>query len=218
MDADTVPPWPLPTGHRYGFAGYDLRNHDGRSSISHFEGLRAWRLAYRDRIKRIDLPTTAFDAVTQKAVLHVQELAKLPKTGVIDLSTWDAVFTIEKPVVAPPAEPKPPDRRGLRLKAKKTRDYWRRVSSRVEFTTDGSQPPWWPGRPFGPGEFGWHVEQLQRLLQARETGTFTKELGARVRAARRLHGLPVSNVVDLRLAVALDPGPWASPATGPGTP
>lgn len=209
MEADTVRPWPLPVGHRYGPQGFDLRNHNGHASIVDSAALQAWQNAYRHRIKRCDLPPGYYDAVTQKAAIHVQELAGLPRTGLIDQDTWAAVFTVERPVVAPPAEKKPPSARVLRLRTKRLKDYWRRVSQRVEFTADGSQPPWWPGRPFGPGEYGWHVETLQELVQARKTGLFNRETCARVRALRRIHGLPVSDVVDLPLAVALDPGPWA---------
>lgn len=142
------------------------------------------------------------------AAIEVQKLAGLPTTGMVDADTWAAVWTVEKPKLEPPAVKPAPTRRQLRLRAHRQRDYWRRVSNRVSFNGDGSQPPWWPGRPFGPGEYGWHVEVLQDLVQARKTGVFNHETKRRVRALRRVHGLPVSDVVDLPLAVALDPGPW----------
>lgn len=206
-----LPRFQLAVGHRYGPGGYDLRNHDGRGSLQDSRAISMWQATFRQRITRLDLDSGVFDAQTQQAALHVQRLAGLPATGVIDEDTWRAVWTVEKPKLEPPA-PKPAPRPVTKAQVKgqkaKVKDYWRRVSNRVEFVSDGSQPPWWPGRPFGPGEHGWHVSMLQRLLQARETGRFTQELGRRVRAARRLHGLPVSDVVSLDLAVALDPGPW----------
>lgn len=208
-DIDTGRPWPLPAGHRYGPEGWDLRNHSGRTSLYESQALQAWQSAYRHRIKRVDFPRGYYDSVTQMAVCHTQELAGLPRTGLLDEDTWRAVWAVERPVVTLPVTPKQPTARQLRLRTQRQRDYWRRVSQRGEYQDDGSQPRWWPGRPFGPGEYGAHVEALQRLLQARETGRFTKETAARVRAARRHHGLPVSDVVDLALAVALDPGPWA---------
>lgn len=209
MEIEAVQSWPLPVGHRFGQQGFDLRNHDGRTSIHESAALRQWQRGYRHRIKRVDFPAGYYDSITQKAVVHVQELAGLPRTGLIDQDTWAAVWTVEKPVVAPPAEKKPPSARVLRLRTKRLKDYWRRVSQRVAFVADGSQPPWWPGRPFGPGEYGWHVEVVQDLVQARKTGLYNRETSARVRALRRIHGLPVSDVMDLALAVALDPGPWA---------
>lgn len=206
-----IPQWQLAVGHRFGPSGYDLRNHDGRNSLPDSRALATWQHAYRQRIKRVDLRIGVFDGATQAAALEVQRLAGLPATGIIDQDTWHAAWTAERPKVEPP-ERKPATEAATKAQLKKgatkAKDYWRRVSNRVEFVTDGTQPPWWPGRPFGPGEFGWHVEQLQRLLQARITGRYTKELGARIRALRRLHGLPVSDLVDMRLAVILDPGPW----------
>lgn len=208
MEADTVQSWPLPVGHRFGPQGLDLRYHDGRTSIVESRALHAWQNTYRHRVKRQDFRDGYWCAITQKAALHVQELASLPRTGLIDWETYAAVWTVQKPQVKPPDEPRPIDRRSQRLRAKRQKDYWRRVSNRVAFITDGSQPPWWPGRPFGPGECGWHVEVLQDLAQARKTGAYNRETASRVRALRRVHGLPVSDVVDLALAVALDPGPW----------
>lgn len=208
MEADTARSWPLPLGHRYGPQGLDLRNHDGRTSINESTALHAWQNAYRHRVKRQDFRFGYWDAITQKAAIHVQELANLPRTGLIDRETYEAVWTVVKPQVKPPDEPKPVDRRAQRLRARRQKEYWRQVSNRVTFTTDGTTPRWWPGRPFGPGEHGWHVEALQDLVQARKNGVYGKETAARVRALRRLHKLPVSDVTDLALAVALDPGPW----------
>lgn len=201
-------PWPLPVGHRYGLQGLDLRNHDGRSSIREQQGLRAWQLAYRHRIKRTEFPSGYYDGITQTAAADIQKKAGLAVTGMIDLDTWNAVWEWTRPPVVPPPPKAPPTKSQLRLRATKQKDYWRRVSARAEYVTDGSQPPWWPGRPFGPGEHGWYVEQLQELLQARKTGSFNRETASRVRAARRVHGLPVSDLVDFTLAVILDPGPW----------
>lgn len=206
-ETDTVHPWPLPVGHRYGPPGYDLRNHDGRTSVVESSALRAWQLAYRHRIKRQDFLFGYWCSVTQTAALDVQRLAGLPRLGCIDRDTYEAVWTVTKPKVEPPAKPQP-TKGQLRLRAKKQKDYWRRVSNDVTFTVDGSQPPWWPGRPFGPGDQGWHVEALQDAIQARKTGVYNRETASRVRALRRLHGLPVSDLVDLALAVAIDPGPW----------
>lgn len=213
MEPDAVHPlvpkaWPLPVGHRYGPQGLDLRNHNGRGSIGELQGLRAWQLAYRHRIKRTDFRDGYYDAVTQTAAIELQRMTGLPVTGLIDADTWAAVWTADKPVREPPKEPAPPTGRQLRLRAKRQKDYWRRVSQHADYVSDGSQPRWWPGRVFGPGDTGWHVEVLQELLQARKTGKFTKELAARVRAARRAAGLPVSDLVDLPLACTLDPGPW----------
>lgn len=206
MDTNTVHSWPLPVGHRYGPQGFDLRNHDGRAPMEQV-GLRAWQNAYQHRIKRVSFPGGYWDSVTQSAAVEVQRLAGLPVTGLIDADTWAAVWTVEKPKIEPkPVQP--PSRRAQRLKHQLTRDYWRRISATATFTGDGSQPRWWPGRPFGPGEHGWHVEVLQDLIQARKTGVYGRETAARVRALRRVHQLPVSDVVDLPLAVALDPGPW----------
>lgn len=209
MEPDTARSWPLPVGHRFGPQGFDLRNHDGRSSITESQHLQAWQLAFRHRIKRLDFPGGYFSAVTQTAALEVQKLAGLPLTGLVDHDTWAAVWTVTKPQPAPPTVAPAVTKRQLRLRSQKQKDYWRRVSNRVEFIADGSQPPWWPGRPFGPGEYGFHVETLQDLVQARKTGVFNRETASRVRALRRVHGLPVSDAVDLPLAVALDPGPWA---------
>lgn len=209
MEDVSVRSWPLPVGHRYGPQGYDLRNHDGRSSIGESQGLQAWQFAYRHLIKRVEFPRGYYDSVTQTAVIHVQQLAGLPRTGLLDADAYAAVWTVEKPKVEPPPVKPAPTKRQLRVKAQLQKDYWRRVSNRVQFVADGSQPPWWPGRPFGPNETGWHVEVLQDLVQARKTGTYNRETASRVRALRRIHGLPVSDVVDLPLAVALDPGPWA---------
>lgn len=202
-----TPGWPLPLGHRYGPQGLDLRNHDGRSNLVEHRGLQAWQEAYRHRIKRTDFRMGYYDSVTQMAAADLQKAAGLPVTGMIDLDTWNAVWQYVKPPQLPPEKPQP-TKSQLRLRAKRQKDYWRRVSQHTDHITDGSQPPWWPGRPFGPGESGWHVERLQELLQARKTGTFNRETASRVRAARRKAGLPVSDLVDLTLAVVLDPGPW----------
>jgi peptidoglycan hydrolase-like protein with peptidoglycan-binding domain len=166
-----------------------------------------WQRTYSKRVKRGLVATGVFDAPTQAAVSHVQKLVGLPVDGLLTRDTWEAVWTAERPPrPEPPKVPEPVRRSHY---TKKNWKYWNRFSRRdITYATGPDEPPWFPGRPFGPHESGWHVRILQDLLQVRSTGVMNLETVAAVRGARKLAGLPVADVVDLRLAQYLDPGPY----------
>lgn len=153
-----------------------------------------------------------YDAGTQAATVAVQRLARLPTTGWLDAETWAALWTVERPRVKPPRrQPTIKDTPG----PKDGRRYWHRMSGKeVDFQKDGG-PPWYPGRPFGPNEVGWHVQRLQEILGLHPSGRFNVHVAARVRGVRQQMGIPVSDVVDVRVAEYLDPGPYTTVAPGP---
>ncbi len=184
--------------------------HDGRADLAEHQALAAWQDMYRQRINRRwqGKATGVYDAATQKAVVDLQTRAGLPRTGLVDPATWDAVWTCE---VAARQKPPPVEKVPGRVKraTRKSWHYWRKFSTfQIEYGTDPNLPPWWPGRTFGPHEKGWHVREIQTLLGVKETGTYNQATQARVRGVQRVHDLPVSGVVDGRTALLIDPGPW----------
>lgn len=206
-------PFPLTAGHIFGPHVGDIRYHTGRESLRDTRDLARWQRAYSERLDRRGITVNGvFDGDTQRAVINVQRLAGLPLSGCIDAATWDAVWTVQRPpkvnAVAPPLEPNPATvKRTVRGDRKST--YWRRHSKAgVEYGADPDAPPWYPGRPFGPNESGWHVQRVQELIGLNPTGRFTQEVARRVRGVQRMNDLPVSGIVDAATARTIDPGPW----------
>ncbi len=208
--AADMPEFPLPLGHSFGPQGGSLMWHDGRSLLHERQALARWQRAYRERINRRwgGQATGVYDGDTQKAVIDLQTRADLPRTGLVDPATWAAVWThAPSPRPAPPKVEKVPGR--VRSSTRKSWHYWRRFSTfEIRYGTDPALPPWWPGRPFGPHEKGWHVREIQTLLGLKDTGTFNADTQARVRGVQRMHHVPISGVVDGRTALLIDPGPW----------
>ena len=216
-----APSFPLPLGHMFGANVRDLRYHDGRAGFRDGQALKTWQGAYRSRIKRDLEVTGVYDRATQSAVVAVQRLAGLDPTGRLDSATWAAVWTVEQP-----ARPKPPEAPALPTRPKKTYRhtkqswrYWRKYSTMdLDYTRNGpDDPPWYPGRPFGPNEVGFHVREFQAKIGARPTGHFNKALALQVRGLRKAADLPVCDFVDIQLARYVDPGPYVGePPRGSG--
>lgn len=186
---------------------------DGRDSVTASSWLQVWQREYRARFNRRLTPDQfqpVYNAVVQGAVLDVQRRTGLPATGLLDASTWAATWTWEAPKKVPPQVPKEPTGgRHLKPQSRKSWHYWRRFSNyQVQYGTDPDAPPWWPGRPFGRHEKGWHVREVQSLLGVKETGTFNADTQRRVAGLQRIRQHPVSGIVDLQTALLIDPGPW----------
>lgn len=150
---------------------------------------------------RLEL-TGIFDGQTQRAAVKVQEAASLPVTGWIDRDTWEAVWTAQRPAPVPvdltPTKPK--------SISKEQWDYWRKTSKHnITYGKDPTDPPWYPGRPFGRHESGWHVREVQNLLGLKLTGIYNEDTARRVRGWQKMHGLPASGVMDSTTARRLDP-------------
>lgn len=185
--------------------------------------LRQWQGRYRERLKRWAFePTGRYDKPTQQAILEVQRLAGQRPTGMLDADAWAAVEVVEKPKPPPAPDPPPAQTGGhavrkARRKGKSTfMTYWRRYSNRgvVYGNTEGA-PNWYPGKPFGPNEQGWHVKRLQELLGLKPTGWYNLNVQRKVRGLQRLHGLPVSGVCDVRVAALVDPDNVSEEVDGP---
>lgn len=216
MTEVTPRPWPLPAGHALGPPLGDLRWHHGPCHPTCGAALVWWTAVYRQRVSRKLDPVSVWGGTVQAAVIHVQQLAGLPTTGVLGQEVWDAVRTVQ-PVKS--AKPKPasewdpgqkcPKPAGARERWR----YWLRYSKYgVEYGTTPDAPPWWPGRPFGPHEKGWHVLRVQELLGVKPTGCMNGGTVRRVRGWQRLRGLPVTGIVDVHMATELDPGPYEDEA------
>lgn len=206
-------PYQLQAGHLYGPTSGDLRYHSGADSLTDLRNLARWQRAYVERVQRGPRMqvTGRFDAPTQAAVVHVQQLAGLPVTGTIDQATWEAVWTVERPKwVQPAPEPKPAGSvRKLKGRNKKANLYWRRYSQHdIAYGADPDAPYWYPGRPFALNERGWHVRMVQEILGIEPTGKFNHQTMRRVKGLQRLHDLPVSGIVDPATARVIDPPPW----------
>jgi hypothetical protein len=210
-------PFPLQSGHLFGPATGDLRHHNGAQSLTDTRDLARWQRAYQQRINSTMQVTGRFDGPTQKAAVQVQEWAGLPVTGTIDQATWEAVWTVvrpprEKPPTPPPMEELPSFRtieRKVRVPNKATALYWKRYSrAGVEYGATPDAPYWYPGRPFGANEMGWHIRMCQQLLGLKQTGWFNRQLTVRVRGLQKIHDLPVSGIVDVKTACVIDPPPW----------
>lgn len=198
-------PFPLPMGHMFGVSlSGDLRFHDPRYNIREAAYLRDWQTRYRSMWwSGLDV-TGRYDGPTQRAAVAVQKAASLPVTGWVDWATWDAVWTSQRPV-RPPEDPTPAKPKRI---SKEQWDYWRKTSAYdITYGKDENDPPWYPGRPFGRHERGWHVRELQNLLSLKPTGCFNEDTERRVRGWQRMHGLPASGVVDSPTARHIDPQP-----------
>lgn len=208
-----VPAYPLPQGHSFGPRGGSIMWNDGRDEMYARLALAQWQRRYRENVNRgwKGDPSGVYDGHTQKAAVDVQKKLGLPVDGLIGPDTWAAVWAY-----APPKRQQPPPVekvrgrvRALNGHSRKSWHYWRKFSNwKIQYAQDPDLPPWWPGRPFGPHERGWHVREIQTLLSVPETGTYNKETVRRVRGVQRLHEIPVSGVVDARTALLIDPGPW----------
>lgn len=210
-------PFPLPTGHVFGPPNGALHWHTGRDDLTDSQWLKVWQDAYRQKVNRSVRPDQirpVFDGSVQAAVIDVQRRTGLPVTGLLDPDTWAAVWAYSPPQrVAPEVPKQPKGGRQLRHGSRKSWDYWRRFSNHnIQYGEDPAAPPWWPGRPFGPHEKGWHVREIQELLDVKPTGTYNRDTQRRVAGVQRVNDLPVSGIVDRRTALLIDPGPWASPA------
>lgn len=184
--------------------------HDGRHHMGDRQALRQWQWAYRQRVRR-DGPddTGVFDGATQKAVIYLQKLTGQPVDGQIGPDTWAAVFTYQRPPRVKRDQPPPPSGPNVIRHSKRSWHYWRTFSSHgTSYATTPGAPPWYPGRPFGLHESGWHVREVQAHLGVKETGFFNHCTLRRVRGLQRLHRLPVSGIVDETTACLIDPGPW----------
>lgn len=201
--------WPLPAGHRFGPKSGNITWHDGRGSLAEHQALKRWQETYRSRFWHNFPVTGVYDAPTQAAVVAIQRLTGLPPDGLLGPDVWEAVRTAErpprpKPPAPAPLKPGPPAGSG-----RKRALYWRRMSRYgVKYGQDPEAPPWWPGRPFGANERGFHVRELQELLGLKPTGFYNANTVRRVRGLQQLHDLPVSGICDLTLARLVDPPPW----------
>lgn len=195
--------FPLPLGHMFGMSlSGDLRFHDCRYSIVESSQLRQWQFRYRSMWASKLEPTGRYDGPTQRAAVTVQEALGLPVTGWIDQGTWEAVWRHRRPQRAP--EPDPPAK-PKRL-TKQQWEHWRLQSQfDIRYGKDDGDPPWYPGRPFGRHESGWHVRQVQEILGLKPTGRFNEETQRRVRGWQKMRGLPASGVIDSPTARLLDP-------------
>ncbi len=218
-------PFPLPVGHVFGPAHGPLHWHDGRESLLESRWLAVWQSLYRQKFNRRLRPdqfSPTYDGLLQQLVIDVQRRTGQPTTGLLDMGTWDATWLYERPANPRPEVAKEKTGgRQLRPQSKKSWHYWRRFSNyQVQYGTDPDAPPWYPGRPFGRHEKGWHVREVQQLLGIKETGTYNADTQARVRGLQRLADLPVSGIVDRATAAAIDPGPWEDhpDAAPPGIP
>lgn len=89
---ETFPPFPLPSGHRYGANPYDLAVHDGSEYGNDAHWLSLWQREYSfyDR----DLHVSGkFDGPTQRACIAVQVTCELTITSELDAPTWDALYS-----------------------------------------------------------------------------------------------------------------------------
>lgn len=219
MTEVTPRPWVLPAGHALGPQLGDLRWHHGPCHPTCGGALLWWTAVYRQRLNRKFTPVAVWGGTVQAAVVHVQQLAGLPTTGVLGPEVWEAVRTVQRPKPVPrekwkdpQAHTKPKWSRAGRGQYEKWH-YWRRYSQYgIEYGTTPDAPPWWPGRPFGPHEKGWHVSVLQEKLGVKPTGCMNPGTVKRVRGWQRLRGWPVTGIVDVNMACELDPGPYEDDA------
>lgn len=203
MDA---PPFPLPLGHTFGAAGGDLSRHDGRTWPDG-ERLSQWQSAYCGRWRRpLCTPTGRYDGPTQAGVAEIQQHLGLPVTGLLGPDEWAAVWELPPPAPPEPA-PKPAVSESTRRAILARRlDYWRKYSKyKIRYGSDPNAPAWYPGRPFGPHEYGDHVTRVQEILGYKTTGRFSLAMGKRIRGLQRAWDVPVSGLVDARTAALLDP-------------
>lgn len=206
------PPYPLPGGHAYGPTTGDLRYHNGRGSLTERSGLIAWQQRYRSAWwSGLDV-TGTYDGGTQRAAVAVQKASGLPVTGMVDADTWRAVWAVQRPAKAVPepvAEPTLTHKRKSSV-SKRRWHHWRRMSAAgIEYGMDPDAPMWWPGRPFGSHERGWHVREAQLLLGIKPTGVYNRDTVARVKGYQRMRpGLMPTGILDLPTARQLDPGPY----------
>lgn len=210
---EATPPYPLPSGHAYG-PGWlgNLSHHDGRSSLVDRSGLLVWQRRYRSAWwSGLEL-TGQYDGGTQRAAVAVQKASALPVTGLVNRDTWEAVWTVQRPAKpapapTPTAEPTPAQKASV---TKRRWHHWRRMSAHgVDYGAERDTPAWWPGRPFGAHERGWHVREAQQLLGVKPTGVYNADTVRRVRGYQRMHaGLNPTGIMDLPTARHLDPGPY----------
>jgi len=203
-----IPRWPLLPDHLFAPTSYDLRHHTGRESLTDLQAVARWQRAYNQRHSP-SRPITVngiFDGPTQKAVIWIQKRAKLPVTGTIDRYTWEAVWQL--PMWWQWADPDLPkvEHEPRTVSGKRIFKYWTRLSrDNPGYGMDPNAPWWYPGKPFGRHERGYHVRHMQQLLGIRETGCVNEQTARRLRGFQRLMGLPVSGVCDAVTAAKLDP-------------
>ena len=204
-----VPGYPLPYGHVFGPQRNSIIHHDGTNPHDSL-ALRQWQTRLRNNWRQNYVEVTGrFDAATQRAVLRVQEVLGVPRTGVLGAREWEAAWTHELPTK--PKPPKPPTGRGrskqpgYRQDYERRRKYWEDFSQwKVELGKVLDAPPWYPGRPFSVHSRGPYVEHVQRLLGFPPHGRFTVRLMQRIRGLQRVHDLPETGVVDAGTAKLLE--------------
>lgn len=205
MDA---PKYPLPFGHVFGPLHNSLSHHNG-NNFQDAMALKQWQQRLRGQWRQSYLQVTGlYDGPTQRAVLRVQDVASLPRTGVLGPREWSAAWTHElptKPKLPPEKERRKMSWPGHRKEWKQRRAYWDQYSLwGVDPSKTPDAPEWFPGRPFGIHERGPWVEQVQRMLGFHTSGKFTVKLMQRIRGLQTAHELPVTGFVDVGTAKLLE--------------
>lgn len=204
-----IPKFPLPAGHRYGFAPYDLQVHNGTESVTDQHYLRLWQATYA-KYDRDFHPSGQYDGPTQRAAIATQRLCGLTVTGEVDPPTWDAVFSgALAPKPDPPRAKPAPFVLGPKLAAVVDTEAEQRERARQRTRDSAANKILWRNRSRGEVP-GWYtlpeaerIDKVRSILGMRP-GKRTADLTQRVKGIQRVAKLDVTGDLDPATAWVLD--------------